>query len=282
MPRVKLIVAYDGTNYHGFQRQVTNQVLDERATKKSRLDSKKPAKRGNFTVQECLEQAMLSYCQFEREDCDQENFSAKDLKLTFSSRTDKGVHAKGQTVAVTLPQSENDIRRSLNSRLPSDISIESIEPCLDAFEPRFDVKYKIYSYTLRFGQGGPPTLRSAFDSPVLWLCPWELDALKLEKAAKCLEGTHDFTPFVHKSDRESRSHHMTVDAVTVQFSKETYGTTAHLTFQAKGFRRSMVRNMVGYSVDVARGLVVENKWPDGEAIINSAPASGLCLEGVYY
>jgi tRNA pseudouridine38-40 synthase len=242
-----------------------------------------------------------------------------DLRFRFAGRTDKGVHAQGQVVTCLLPTATatmppGRLRAALNSRLPEDISVQQIAALPDhaaAFDPRHDAVRKEYSYMLKFRRllreddgrdvqgGGVHSLRSAHDTPVLWLVPWplETDAWPLLQAA--LQGTHDYTPFVHRKDRDERSHVMTIDKAAYDILQEstdgfpgTTVVTARWTFTARGFRRSLVRNLVGFIVQCSRpGQTRVRPWSmgpaeddtkDWTAYIEAAPASGLSLDRVDY
>ena len=161
------------------------------------------------------------------------------------------------------------------------------------------------------------SFRSALDDvPPLWLVPWPLACTDLWPAlCQTLSGTHDYTAFVHKDERARQSHLLTVRSIDYQVQNERVCechanssiVTAQFQFHATGFRRGMVRHLVGFFVQCARRrnvmsedddddantndsqnniLPVENLWNDLELYwkqyIESAPASGLCLESVTY
>jgi tRNA pseudouridine38-40 synthase len=307
MPLYKLIVAYDGTRFNGFQRQSTTTDMSKKiALKRPHWDSATGKRKGiALTVQECLEQALMDWTGNET--------NVEAFRFRFAGRTDKGVHARGQVVAVQLPIVMEPtelwrLHKALNSRLPVDVSVERVELCenqLD-FDPRHDVQSKQYSYTIKFrrkayneeGQllpictSGPQSARSAMDSPCLWLCPWVLDDSKLYELCQRLQGQHSFRSFVHRADRNLRDHNLTLDRVWVEAlsctREDAPVVTVRLWFQAKGFRRSMVRNLVGFCVDVCRGMYQPDwdaLWEGSDEIaqkVHSAPACGLCLESVAY
>lgn len=308
LKRYILIVSYDGTRYSGFQRQSSSSSLssnhtniDERSLKRRRPNNqnkKRINNRGSVptTVQETLEDTLEFYT----------GLSRQELKARFAGRTDGGVHARGQVVVVSLPPTtevgkeatiggENEIdteierlwkiRKSINSRLPNDISIEDVSQCdNERFDPRSDAKSKQYSYSLRYRElvtivptavepgngdgndkkihpiclkGGPHLLRTALDSNRVWICPWALDDSKLKHYCELLTGTHDYSAFVHKQARKIRDNHMTVDQLNykrVKFRDDTVPIwEVRFLVEAKGFGRSQVRNMVGFLVDVCRG-----------------------------
>lgn len=318
LKRYILIVAYDGTRYSGFQRQSSSSSsssshtnIDGRSSKRRRPNNqnkKKIKNRGSSvptTVQETLEDALEFYTGLER----------RDLKARFAGRTDAGVSARGQVVAVSLPSSSLGkdcntdgknkadavteplwkIRKSINSRLPNDISIENVSQCInESFDPRLDAKSKQYSYTLRYRElativasegeprnddtndkyinpiclkGGPHLLRSAMDSSRVWICPWALDDSKLKRYCDLLIGTHDYSAFVHKEARKTRDNQMTVnrfDYETVKFRDDSVPIwEVRFLVEAKGFGRSQVRNMVGFLVDACRGSFEDQElFPD--------------------
>jgi len=343
--RYTLVVSYDGSKYSGFQRQsssssssTTDATSDnmERPMKRPRPNNqikKKIKNRGSVptTVQETLEDVLEFYTGMDR----------IKLKVRFAGRTDGGVHARGQVVVASLPaaielrnkaiekdgDTTNDIpdhlwkiRKSINSRLPNDISIEYVSKCENEdFDPRLDAKRKQYSYTLRYRQmvtveaedgnkdrernihpiclkGGPQLLRTALDSNRVWICPWALDDSKLKYYCQLLMGDHDFSAFVHKKVRKMRDNRMTVhrlDYERVRFrDDEPPIWEVRFLTEAKGFGRSQVRNMVGFLVDACRGsfkdLESHDDWlwkGDTDLLakrIQSAPACGLCLEHVIY
>ena len=143
LQRYRLIVSYNGEQYQGFQRQNSGMV-DARQNKRQRTEKGKKTKKTKSTIQETIEDAL-------------EHLSGLDrltLKVRFSSRTDSGVHARGQVLAVSLPPSLCpefwQLRKSINSRLPKDISVDDVSTCVETFEPRTDVLWKRYSYTLKY------------------------------------------------------------------------------------------------------------------------------------
>jgi len=343
LERYTLIVSYDGTNYSGFQRQSSSSSSpsnDEklkgvgRPLKRCRPNSqikKKIKNRGAVptTVQETLEDALEFYTGLDR----------IQLKARFAGRTDRGVHARGQVVVVSLPhtivvgkegivdsdngktETENDadrlwnIRKSINSRLPNDISIEDVSKCRnESFDPRLDAKRKQYSYVLRYRQqmmvataignnnhdggkqihpiclkGGPQLLRTALDSNRVWLCPWALDDSKLKHYCQLLTGTHNFSPFVHKDARTTRDNKMTVDRLDYERAKFRDDEAApvwevRFLVEAKGFGRSQVRNMVGFLVEACRGSFKDlessnQNWlweEDPDRLAKRIPSSPAC------
>eukprot|EP00533_Pseudo-nitzschia_delicatissima_P006268 CAMPEP_0116097004 /NCGR_PEP_ID=MMETSP0327-20121206/10483_1 /TAXON_ID=44447 /ORGANISM="Pseudo-nitzschia delicatissima, Strain B596" /LENGTH=211 /DNA_ID=CAMNT_0003588745 /DNA_START=533 /DNA_END=1169 /DNA_ORIENTATION=- len=193
------------------------------------------------------------------------------------------------------------IRKSINSRLPNDISIEDVSKCDNELfdeiprtgkstpptstiqsNPGADDK-KVHPICLK---GGPHLLRTALDSNRVWICPWALDDTKLKQYCELLTGAHDYSAFVHKEARKTRDNQMTVDRLDyerVKFRNDQVPIwEVRFLVEAKGFGRSQVRNMVGFLVDACRG-VFKNKETSPDWLwreepeklskqINSAPA----------
>ena len=152
----KLKIAYDGTNYHGWQRQ-----------------------KNGITVQEVLE-GVLS------------EMFGKETAVTGCSRTDAGVHAKiyvcsfsGET---TIPCDK--IPFVLNTKLPDDIRAYECEIAHDGFNARFETVTKAYEYKILNAPFADPLLRN-----FAWHYPVMLDVEKMQKAATIIQGKHDFASF---------------------------------------------------------------------------------------
>ena len=153
---VKIIIEYDGTDYHGWQCQ------------------------GDLpTVQKTIEDALRQ-------------ITGESVKITGSGRTDAGVHAMGQ-VASFLTGTRMDsgiLRRALNSTLPRDISIIRAQEVPEDFHAQFSSRSKVYEYRI-FNRPHTPALQRNR----VWHIQEKLDAGKMREAAAYLEGTHDFSVF---------------------------------------------------------------------------------------
>jgi tRNA pseudouridine(38-40) synthase len=353
MPFYKLIVAYDGTEFHGFQRQIDNATMDSRyrppaaggggdgspaapvlALQSFAKQQQKKRTRGgdnatiNLSIQEVLESAILHLFPHVA--------SVADLRMRFAGRTDKGVHAAGQvvqiylaaTTATTADATTKDgtgpflpppwmLRRSLNSRLPPSISVESAEQTTAAFNPRKDCVRKVYEYSIRFrcydsklpdkARQGTHSLRSALDhTNRLWICPWALELDTVVKVCATLQGTHDYSNFIHKDDRGRRDNTMTIDEIKFVIDQEKVEMiavaeddddtaaasavdhqddddedammtiasrviTGRFRLTAASFRRSMVRLIVQFCVDAGRAPMVAVDASVAEDIFTTAP-----------
>ena len=155
--RLKLILQYDGSAFHGWQIQ-----RDER------------------TVQGELEAAL-------------EQLTSNRRPVIGSGRTDRGVHATGQVAVVSLPETwqPEKLEKALSAVLPKDIWIESIEPASPDFHPRYDALSRTYLYRL----GLSAEAQSPFHRRWCWPYAKALDAGLLESAAETIVGEHSFQAF---------------------------------------------------------------------------------------
>lgn len=244
MRRVLLVVQYDGTDYHGFQRQ-----------------------RQQVTVQERLEQTL-------------EQVLGEAATVTAAGRTDAGVHAIGQAVALvtTNPIPLPNLVRALNDALPADLAIVSAEAVPAEFHARRDAVSKLYSYRI---------LNRELPSPFICRYAWHvcepLDLELMQAAAEKLVGEHDFAAFC-ASGSSVRS---TVRRLgRLEVTRE--GDLVEIRAEANGFLYMMVRIMVGTLVEVGLGRLSAEEvgWVlagrDRRQAGPTAPPQGLCLVAVTY
>lgn len=151
------LIAYDGTEYHGFQRQVETQP----------------------TVQSTIENVLSQ-------------LARQPVTLLGSGRTDSGVHATGQVISFSLDwkHSGEDLRRALNANLPEDIAILQLKQVPSSFHPRFDALRRAYVYHIYNGPTRHP-LKRRFS----WHVVRPLDEGKMNQAAQVLCGVHNFATF---------------------------------------------------------------------------------------
>ena len=242
--RYKVIFSYDGTNFNGYQVQ--------------------PNLR---TVQECLENA-VSYLN-----------KQEYTPVIASGRTDKGVHALHQVAHfdLNINNTEDKIKRGLNSNLPEDIHIINVEQVSEKFHARYSVKKKEYIYKINVGEYNP------IDRNYVYQYNKELDIESMKKAIKLFEGTFDFTSFVSSEDiRENKIR--TIYKTNIKLKSNIL----EISFIGNGFMKYQVRNMVGLLISIGEN---KKKIEDVEKIINNknrsqkfktAPACGLYLKKVWY
>lgn len=244
MRTLKLIVAYDGTNYHGFQRQ-------ENA----------------ITVQQILENRLTKLCN-------------EKITLNGSGRTDTGVHACGQVVSFitngTIP-TEN-LLKALNGLLPDDIVISSAEEVSEEFHARFHACWKRYKYEILQNK-----IHDPFKRNYVWQINKQLDLVAMQKAAQLLVGTHDFTFFqsatsVKKSPIKTIYRaHWQQDGDKLEFCIEGNSFLYHMV-------RNIVWNLVAVGLGKKTIATFESELKNASTHSKYAPAppQGLYLDYVSY
>lgn len=247
MPRYRLQIEYDGTDFVGWQRQG---------------DSFGPS------VQGVIEQAI-------------EAFAGHPVTLQAAGRTDAGVHASGQVAHVDLEKSirPGTVRDAANAHLrPNPVTIVTAEVAEDGFDARFSAKRRHYVYRI-FNRRAPPALERAF----VWHVPKHLDEQAMHAAAQRLVGHHDFTTF-RSADCQARSPMKTLDQMDVARAGEEVHVTVSSRSFLHNQVRSMVGSLrrVGDGSwdadDLSRALAARSRSACGPV----APASGLCLVQVDY
>lgn len=212
MYRYKCVLSYDGTNYMGFQIQEDLPTIE--------LEIKKAIK------------AMLDL----------------DIKIYPSGRTDRYVHAFNQVfhfdLEINIP--EEGIKKGLNSYLPKDIYIKSVELVNEEFHSRFSALSKEYRYYINIGEYNPLTINYA---PNITYLNFEL----MNDAIKLLEGTHDFKGFASSSIDPRKSTIKTIYSATIN----KRGDYLEFIFIGTSFLKYQIRRMMGLLIDIGRGK--ENK-----------------------
>lgn len=255
MRKIRLLVEYDGTAYHGWQVQ-----------KKA------------ITVQGMLEEKVLQV-------------TGCRSNVVGASRTDAGVHAFGQ-VAVFTTACRLDaatMRRALNTVLPLDIRVISSEEVNDAFHPRKDAVRKRYFYMI----ANQRTV-SAFLFRYAWIIPHVLEIDSMEKASRALMGRHNFAAFMGTGsdiqDTVREIYSLSVEKMNsvIFMGVALQGNFMRIAAEANGFLRHMIRNIVGTLVEIGRGKLPPEKMReilesgDRKKAGQTAPARGLFLERIYY
>lgn len=156
MKKVKLVVAYDGTNYCGWQIQPNGVTIEQK-------------------LNEALTQLL-----------------GEEIKVTGASRTDAGVHSLGNVCVfeTSSRMPAEKISFALNQRLPEDIVVQSSCEVDESFHPRFSKSKKTYEYRILNRKMRMPTRR--LDT---YFFHYELDVAAMQKAAGYLVGEHDFKSF---------------------------------------------------------------------------------------
>lgn len=241
------MLAYHGKNFSGWQVQ----------------------KQGERTVEQVFAAAL-------------KKVSGQEPKLIAASRTDAGVHAKGQVVQFELFPSKTltpfKLKEALNFHLPEDVAVRDLRPAPAGFNARFGSKAKDYRYEIHASRAKP-----VFDADtVLWVHP-DLDAGAMREAAKAFVGRHDFTSFsALTDDAEDR-----VRTVT-RFAIRRAGDRIVCDIAGKTFLQHQIRIMVGTLIEVGKGrrpvadvrrlLKARNRLQAGR----TAAPHGLTLLKVYY
>jgi tRNA pseudouridine38-40 synthase len=258
--RVRGLVAYDGTEYSGFQRQANA-----------------------LTVQEVLEAALAQVTASTRE----------AITILAAGRTDTGVHATGQVVAFDTAWRHglDDLWRALNAVLPADVSFLQLEECAPDFHPRYDARGRRYRYKVC---NTPVRWPLALRYSLHVVAP--LDVAAMQRAAQLLVGEHDFAAFGQPPKR-GRS---TVRRVLVaEWTEKPACGCAHdervqglpwLNFdiEANAFLYRMVRSIVGTLLQVGQGRMTVEEFSavlascDRSQAGPTAPPHGLCLVEVKY
>lgn len=248
--RIALRVSYDGTDYHGWQRQ--------------------PDQEG--TIQGILERSLR-------------DFLREDVVVDAASRTDAGVHAEDQLIALTLnhPIRLDGLVRGLNRRLPQAIAVREPHRVPLDFQPRFANQGKRYRYQIYNG----PTRHPLLDRYATWT-HYTLDLESIMMGLEFLRGEQDFASF---AARDGQHKSTTREIFYTSASRQNLtrgGALITLRFGGTGFMKQMVRNLVGTLVEVGRGHWPVSRIPeilaarDRCAAGPTAAARGLCLEEMFW
>lgn len=247
MPRkYKVVIAYDGTPYSGWQYQ--DNALG---------------------IQQVVEE-VLQYLE------------GAPVRVFGSSRTDRGVHARGFVAHfhLTKPIPPKNLVRAMNSRLPESVRILKAAYAKEEFDARLSAKGKEYRYQLYQSDILPPHL-----APYWTFCHRPLNLEAMKKAAAFFVGKHDFVSFAANPDRVLET------TVRTIFSFEVRKAGSRYTFivRGDGFLYKQVRSMVGFLISVGKG----NEKPEAvkelldlhaprTARVETAPGRGLFLQKVFY
>lgn len=255
--RYKLTVAYRGTRYHGWQAQPHMESYTGEAP---------PEGQGIPTIQETLTRAL-------------ENVVRHPLILVGSSRTDAGVHAKGQVVHFDTDQVQipkEGIRKAANHQLPPDVLIRSIEAVPQSFDAVRSTVSKRYQYCIWNARE-----RNVFGNDLAWHRWQRLDIDAMRAAAAQFVGEHDFASFA----RPGHGRENTIRTV-LECAVSDAGPRVVIGVEGTGFLWNMVRIMVGTLVQVGLGSTSPEQIAaliaarDRQAAGPTAPPHGLFLQWI--
>lgn len=283
MPRYKLTVAYDGTNFHGWQKQKSTKYMPPsdaaadgagRDVAASGLqqarcdDGSAPMLR---TAQGVLEAAVRSVVR-------------EPVNVLGASRTDAGVHARGQVAAFTANTNipPEKLPRAITSRLPEDMQVLKAEIVEDNFDPIGGAIAKGYCY--RIAHSCARHRKPLFGRHYITHTAYQLDPVRMNEAARLLMGEHDFASFT----RIAHGRESTVRTIFDCKVDEISPTRCAIHVAGNGFLYNMVRIIAGTLVEVGRGklepadILAILAARDRAAAGPTLPPQGLCLMWIEY
>jgi tRNA pseudouridine38-40 synthase len=242
----KLTIAYDGTDFHGWQFQAN-----------------KPTIQGEIV-------SVLR------------RLTQETVLLNGSGRTDAGVHALGQVASFRTQStlSAEEFQRALNAILPPSIRIVHSEEVGPDFNARWSAVGKVYRYRLYRGKVVPPFLWR-----YVLHYPFPLDEEAMRDAAARFVGVHDFSSFAAStgSEDDDKERNMEREIYATDLKRTDDGEELWFTVHGRSFLRYMVRKMVGTLLEVGRGKLMP---PDIEKLYvlkdrsksgPTVPPHGLCM-----
>jgi tRNA pseudouridine38-40 synthase len=246
--KFKLVIAYDGSGYEGWQMQKTG-----------------------TGVQQVIEESLAK-------------LFPSAPRLHSSSRTDTGVHALGMVAHFEVPRAEcrmpaNKIALAINARLPQDIRVLTSARAPEKFHARFNATGKQYRYCVWNLPAMNPLIRQT-----AWHVPRKLDLKAMRAAAKLLVGKHDFKSFAGTRSYEMESNVRTLTRCDIKKS----GAQLTFVIEGDGFLYKMCRGIVGTLVQAGLGKFPPGEiktmlaHKDRRTAGMTAPAHGLVLWKVYY
>jgi len=216
MRYIKLTIAYDGTDFHGWQ-----------------IQANKPTVQGEIV-------SILR------------RLTQENTQLLGAGRTDAGVHALGQVGSFRTQSSLSalEFQRALNALLPATIRIVDSEETGPDFSARWSAKGKVYRYRIYRGRVVPPMLWR-----FVLHYPFPLDEDAMRDAAARFVGMHDFSSFAAStgSEEDDKERNMQRDIFATELKRTENNEELWFTVHGRSFLRYMVRKMVGTLLDVGRG-----------------------------
>jgi tRNA pseudouridine38-40 synthase len=246
----KLLIQYDGTDFHGWQSQD-----------------------GLRTVQSEIERALSL-------------IEGKSVAVFGSGRTDAGVHAEGQVASVEIQReiTPRKLRAAINGNIGRDVRVLEVEEVDSEFHARYSALEKTYVYRV---MNGP--VMSPFWSRYAHHEARSLDLEKMQAAAELFIGRHDWTAFsAAQSDVEDRVRTITAAQISKRLDERSHGPLIEMKVSAEGFLRYMVRSIAGTLLAAGRGELdrsaISKAIETGvrPLVAATAPACGLTLLSVKY
>jgi tRNA pseudouridine38-40 synthase len=249
MERYQVILAYDGTHFHGSQYQA-----------------------GERTVQGVFQSALRKL-----------NWSGKSA--LFAGRTDAGVHASGQVAAFDLEWKHplENLRNALNALLPQDVAVSQVRSCQPDFHPRFGAESRIYRYRI-ISQPTRDPLRERY-AWRLWPQP---DLERMQAASQVILGGHDFAGFGRPTRPGGSTMRQVFSAGWHPGGTDHQQDEWFFEIQANAFLYHMVRRLVFVQVAVGHSrMEIEDLQdlldsPGPNPAQGLAPPNGLSLVEVRY
>ena len=246
MRRLKLTIAYDGTEYNGWQVQP-----------------------GLPTVQGTLEDIFAA-------------IEKKHVHVAGSGRTDAGVHALGQVAAVSIenPIPLRNLRKAVNRLLPGTIRLLEVDEAGEEFHPRYDAVSKTYEYRIHRGE-----IASPFERRYVHHHPYPLNDLAFTEHAGIFEGEHDFSAFAAADERDQlgTSKVRRVFSSRAEYADERLIYRVSGSGFLKHMVRNMVGTLLELAkANITTGDVRELLTNPSRKAGPRAPASGLFLVRVDY
>src|SRR5260221_4049012 len=244
MSTFKITLAYDGTDFVGWQRQAEG-----------------------TSIQGLLEDALAE-------------LESAPVTVFGAGRTDAGVHARGQVASFTLARAmaPETVMRAVNAKLPDSVRVLDAQLAPPAFHARFDARSKTYQYRIARG----PAL-SPFERSYAWHIPEQLDVGAMASAARRLEGRRDFAAFqsagtpVHSTEREIYQLRIAECGVRIDIDVRADGFLRHMV-------RAIVGSLVDVGCGRRAPEWIDDVLAsrDRSQAGRSAPARGLFLVTVEY
>ena len=251
MQTVKLTIAYDGSDFHGWQLQP-----------------------GLPTIQGALHDAIRQITQ-------------EPITIHGASRTDAGVHALGQVAHFKTHSTldAQEIQRGLNALLPPTIRIVAAQEVGQDFHARWLAQGKTYRYRIYRGEVLPP-----FDYRRAFHYPWPLDEVAMSVAARAFEGQHDFSSFAAStgSEEDDKDRDMQRLIHSSEIVRDAHHDEIAYVVRGRSFLRYMVRKIVGTLIEVGKGRLAPTDIPEIFAARDrsrsgpTVPPEGLYLVALEY